>query len=47
MPALWWLELNLLSYDRAVSRGVLWGVCELSITLGSLSAVFLSSWLFH
>ena len=38
MPALWWLELNLLSYDQAVSRGVLWGVCELSITVGSLSA---------
>lgn len=38
MPAPWWVELNLLSYGRAVSRGVLWGVCKLTITLGSLSA---------
>ena len=35
---------------RAVSGGVFWGVCELSMTLGSLSTVggagFLSCWLF-
>ena len=39
MPVFWWVELDLvLLMDRALSDGVFWGVCELAMTLGSLSA---------
>ena len=39
MPALWWVELDLVPLmGRAMSGGAFWGVCELSMTLGSLSA---------
>ena len=39
VPALWWVELGLVPLvDRAMSRSVFWGGCELSTTLGSLSA---------
>ena len=35
----WWMGLDLvLLVGRATSGGVFWRVCELSITLGSLSA---------
>ena len=52
MPVFWWVGLDLdLLVGRAVSSGVFWGVCELSVTLGSLSAngwgcvpVFLVVW---
>ena len=37
MPALCWVELSLFPLmGRAASGGVFWGVCELSMTLGSL-----------
>lgn len=40
MPVLWWMELSLDSLmSRAASGGKLWGVCELSMTSGSLSAI--------
>ena len=39
MPAFWWVELSLFPLlSRVVSDGVFWGVCELSMTLGNLSA---------
>ena len=39
MPVLWWIGLNLvLLVGRAMTCGVFWGVCELSMTLGSLSS---------
>ena len=39
MPAFWWMELSLFPLmSRAVSGGVFWCVCELSMTLGSLCA---------
>ena len=39
MPVFWWVGLDLvLLVGRAVSGGVFWGVCEVSMTLGSLSA---------
>ena len=39
MPVFWWVGLDLvLLVGRAVSGGVFWGVCELSMTLGSLCA---------
>ena len=39
MPVLWWVGLNLVFLvGRAASIGVFWGVCELSMFLGSLSA---------
>ena len=39
MPVFWWVGLNLvLLVDRAASGGVFWGVCELIMILGSLSA---------
>ena len=39
MPVFWWLGLDLvLLVGRATSVGVFWGVCQLSMTLGSLSA---------
>ena len=39
MPAFWWIELDLVPLmGRGTSVGVFWGVRELSMTLGSLSA---------
>ena len=39
MLALLWLELSLLPLmSRGTSGRVFWGICELSTTLGSLSA---------
>ena len=39
MPAFWWVELSFFPLmSRAVSGGVFWGVCELSMTLGSQCA---------
>ena len=39
MPVLWWVELSLVPLmGRTTLEGVLLGVCELSITLGILSA---------
>ena len=39
MPMFWWVGLDLVPLvGRAASGGVSWCVCELSLTLGSLSA---------
>ena len=39
MPVFCWVGLDLVFLmDKAVSGGVFWGVCELSMILGSLSA---------
>ena len=39
MPVFWWVGLYVvLLVGRAMSGGVFWGVCELSMILGSLSA---------
>ena len=39
MPVFWWIKLHLVTLvGRATSGVVFWGVCELSITLVSLSA---------
>ena len=39
MPVFWWVGLDLvLLLVRAMSSAVFWGVCELRMTLGSLSA---------
>ena len=39
MPVFWWMRLDLVSLGgRTMSGGVFWGVCELSMILGSLSA---------
>ena len=39
MPVFWWMRLDLVFLvGRTVSSGVFWGICELSNTLGSLSA---------
>ena len=39
MPVFWWMRLDLVFLvGRIVSGGVFWGVCELSMILGSLSA---------
>ena len=39
MPVFWWVGLGpVFLVGRAMSGGVFWGVCELSIILGSLSA---------
>ena len=39
MPEFWWVGLDIvLLVGRATSGGVFSGVCELSMTLGSLSA---------
>ena len=39
MPVFWRVELDLASLvGRAVTGGVFWGVCELSMILGNLSA---------
>ena len=39
MPVFWWMGLDLVFLlGRTTSGGVFWGVCELSMILGSLSA---------
>ena len=39
MPVFWWMMLDLVCLvGRTMSGGVFWGVCELSMILGSLSA---------
>ena len=39
MPVFWWLRLDLVFLvGRSVSGGVFWGVCDLIMILGSLSA---------
>ena len=39
MPVFWCVGLDLVFLvGRAVSSGVFWGVCEISMILGSLSA---------
>ena len=39
MPVFWWMRLNLVFLTgRTMSDGVFWGVCELIMILGSLSA---------
>ena len=39
MPVFWWVRLDLVFLvGSTVSGGVFWGVCELSMILGSLSA---------
>ena len=39
MPVFWWMRLDLVFLvGRTMSLGVFWGVCELIMILGSLSA---------
>ena len=39
MPVFWWVCLDLVFLvDRSASGGVFWGVCDLIMILGSLSA---------
>ena len=39
MPVCWWMRLDLVFLvGRTASGSVFWGVCELSMILGSLSA---------
>ena len=39
MPVFWWMQLDIdFLGGRTTSGGVFWGVCELSMILGSLSA---------
>ena len=39
MPVFWWMRLDLVSLvGRTPSSGVFWGVCDLIMILGSLSA---------
>ena len=39
MPVFWWVRLDLVSLvGRTTSGAVFWGVCELIMILGSLSA---------
>ena len=39
MPVFWWVGLDLVFLaGRTASSGVFWGVCELIMILGSLSA---------
>ena len=39
MPVFWWVWLDhVFLVGRTTSGGVFWGVCECSMTLGSLSA---------
>ena len=39
MPVFWWIGLDpVFLVGRTASGGVFWGVCELIMTLGSLSA---------
>ena len=44
MPVFWWMRLDLVFLvGRSVSSGVFWGVCDLIMILGSLSA---NGWVF-
>ena len=46
MPVFWWVRLDLIFLvGRAASSSVFWGVCELSMILGNLSVMGLSSFL--
>ena len=39
MPVFWWMRLDLVFLvGRTMSGGVFWGVCDLIMILGSLSA---------
>ena len=39
MPVFWWMRVDFLFLaGRTASSGVFWGVCDLSMILGSLSA---------
>ena len=39
MPVFWWMRLDLVFLvGRSMSGGVFWGVCALTMILGSLSA---------
>ena len=39
MPVFWWMRLDLVFLvGSTTSSGVFWGICELIMTLGSLSA---------
>ena len=39
MPVLWWMRLDLVFLvGRRMSGGMIWGVCDLIMILGSLSA---------
>ena len=39
MPVFWWMRVDLVFLmGRAVSGGVFWGVCDLIMIFGSLSA---------
>ena len=39
MPVFWWMHLGLVFLvSRTMSSGVFWGVCELIMLLGNLSA---------
>ena len=39
MPEFWWMRLDLVFLvSRTVSSGVFWGLCDIIIILGSLSA---------
>ena len=39
MPVFWWMRLDLVFVvGRTASSGVFWGVCDLIMILGSLSA---------
>ena len=39
MPVFWWMRLDLVFLvGRTTSAGVFWGVCDLIMILGSLSA---------
>ena len=39
MPVFWWMRLDLVFLvGRTTSGGVFWGVCDLIMILGSLSA---------
>ena len=39
MPVFWWMKLDLVFLvGRTTSGGVFWGICELIMILGSLSA---------
>ena len=39
MPVFWWMRLDLVFLvGRAASSDVFWGVCDLNMSLGSLSA---------
>ena len=39
MPVFWWMRLDLVFLvSRTVSSGVFWGLCDIIIILGSLSA---------